>query len=108
MPSLFRQDFLSPLKVLVTMTGDHQPPVHRAAKWDPATKQMESIVLATVHMWTLCQPKTEAVPLILRHFVAADVHVAMCELALSVEAEKTGTHRTTSGRSASELYADEL
>ena len=71
------------------------PPDHRAARWDPDTGQLESIVLATVHMWTLSQHKTAAVPMILRHFVAADVYDCMCELALSVGEENPPGHRNT-------------
>ena len=59
-------------------------------------------------MWTLSQPKTVAVPWILRHFVASDVYDTMCELALSANLEKPGGHRNTSERSAGELYAGEL
>ena len=66
------------------MTGVPQPPDQRAAIWDPLAKQLESIVLATVHMWTLCQHKTLTVPMILRHFVAADVFNSMCELCVSM------------------------
>ena len=65
-------------------------------------------MLATVHMWTLCHPKTLAVPMILSHFVAADVFDSMCELSLSVGADKPGGHRNTADRSAGELYAGEL
>ena len=46
--------------------------------------------------------------LILRHFVAAEVYEAMCQLAVSVGAEKPGSHRNTADRSAGELYAGEL
>ena len=84
------------------------PPDHRAARWDPDTRQLESIVLATVHMWTLSHHKTIVVPMILRHFVAADVYDCMCELAVSVGIDKPKGHRNTVERSAGELYADEL
>ena len=90
------------------MTEVPQPPDHRAANWDPLAKQLESIVLATVHMWTLCQHKTLTVPMILRHFVAADVFNSMCELCVSIGADKPGGHRDTADRSAGELYAGEL
>ena len=59
-------------------------------------------------MWTLSQPKTVVVPWILRHFVASDVYDTMCELALSANLEKPGSHRNTAERSAGELYAGEL
>ena len=81
----------------MSMFGVSPPPDHRAARWDPDTKQLESIVLATVHMWTLCQPKTLAVPMILRHFVASDVIDSMRELATSVGAGKPGGHRDQIG-----------
>ena len=90
------------------MAGESPPLDYKAAKWDPDSKQMESIVLSTVHMWTLCQPKTVAVPMIMRHFVASDVYDSMCELCLSVGNEKPGGHRNTGDRSAGELYAGEL
>ena len=94
--------------VTVLVSGVPPPPDHRAARWDHDAKQLESIVLATVHMWTLCQPKTIAVPMILRHFVATDVYDSMCELATSVGLERPAGHRNTVERSAGELYAGEL
>ena len=86
------------------------PPLdHRAARWDPDGNYLESLVLATVHSWTLSQPKIDAVNLILRHFVAGDVYSAMCELSVSIGVtDKPGTHRNTAERSAGELYAAEL
>ena len=59
-------------------------------------------------MWTLSQPKTVVVPWILRHFVASDVYDTMCELALSANLEKPGSHRNTAEGSAGEPYAGEL
>ena len=98
---------------MIAMTGPGPgiaPPLdHRAARWDPDGNYLESLVLATVHSWTLSQPKIDAVNLILRHFVAGDVYSAMCELSVSIgAADKPGTHRNTAERSAGELYAAEL
>jgi hypothetical protein len=93
---------------VTTMPGVPQPPDYRNARWDPDAKQLESLLLATVHMWTLSESKTVVVPLVLRHFVAVDVYQAMCELAQSVGGDKPGGHRDTAERSAGELYAGEL
>ena len=94
--------------IIVMSGGGPSPPDHRSTIWNGDAKQLESIVLSTVHMWTLSKTKTEVVTLILRHFVAAEVYEAMCQLALSIEAEKPGSHRNTAERSAGELYAGEL
>ena len=80
----------------------------RASRWDPDGKYLDSLVLATIHSWTLHQPKVNAVNLVLRHFVAQDVYSAMCELSLSIGGDKPGSHRNTADRSAGELYAAEL
>ena len=91
------------------MEGDSQPPDHRSTKWNAECKQLESLLLSTVHMWTLSKTKVETVTMVLRHFVAGDVYDSMCELAVSIgAAEKPGGHRNTAERSAGELYAGEL
>ena len=91
------------------MSGIPGPPDQQAAVWDPVTQQLEGIVLASVHMWTLCHPKTVAVPMILRHFVASDVYGSLCVLAESVGLpDKPTAHRDTAERAAVELWAGQL
>ena len=85
-----------------------KPPDQRAAKWDPDAKQLESIVLATIHSWVLCHHKPEIVTMIQRHFVASDVYEALCVLHESVGSDKPKHHRDTTGRFAGELFASEV
>ena len=85
-----------------------KPPDQRTASWDPDSKLLESIVLATIHAWVLCHHKPEIVTLIQRHFVASDVYDALCVLADSAGLDKPKHHRDTPGRSAGELFASEV
>ena len=55
-----------------------------AAVWDAQKGTIESILLATVHMWCGKFDKTVVADLTVRHFVADDVFESMCVLAQSV------------------------
>ena len=77
-----------------------KPPDQSTAKWNPDAMQLESIVLATIHSCVLCHHKPEVVTMIQHHFVASDVYDCMCELNLSIGAEKPGGRRDTAERSA--------
>ena len=89
--------------------GHHlRPPDHRAAVWDQAAGHIESIVLATVHMWTSRGGKKEVLNLIVRHFVPEDVFEVNCVLAESVGAVKPGGRRDSAERAACDAYALDL
>ena len=74
------------------------------AVWNMQQGTIESILLATVHMWSGKFDKKEVVDLTVRHFVAADVFESMCVLAQSVGRPRPGGHMDTVNRSAGDLY----
>ena len=85
------------------------PPDYKSAKWDPASKCLESLVLATVHMWTQKYDRKIVAGHMVRCFTEAEVYQAMWELCTSVGKEKPQQgHGDTGERSAVELYAAEL
>ena len=90
------------------LSGPPKPPDYKAAVWDQTSGFIESILLASVHMWTGSHGKKEVLNLIVRHFVPADVFEVNCVLSLSVGADKPGGRRDTPERAACDAYALDL